>query len=171
MKTLIVGFSIPIKATLFSRLIQWAEGGITYDHVYIKWNWSIIDRDIIYQASKMSVNFESNITFDGHAKTIESYEINVDDQTHKEIMQFCMDNSGKPYGIKQIIGFGWIKLCGLFGKKVNNPFPSYGATFVCSKIIAAILQKADIKVDDNLDNVDPLLLNEVVKKAGLKRLS
>lgn len=169
MKTIIVGFSTPIKPTLFAKIIMWADKTI-YDHVYIKWNWASIDRDIIYQASKLAVNFESNVTFDSHAKIIEEYEVQISDETHKAIMQFCMDNSNKPYGIKEIFGFGYIKLCKLVGKTVNNPFPTYGNSYVCSKIAADILVLAkSITLTDSPDNIDPLQLNNIVKAAGLKR--
>lgn len=171
MRTLIVGFSTPTKPTLFSRLIEWTDK-TPYDHVFLRWTWAGIERDIIYQASKFAVNFESNITFDAHAKTIEAYEVQISDECHKEIMQFCMDNSNKPYGIKEIFGFAWVKLCGWAGFKVNNPFPTHGASYVCSKLITEILQIAKI-VDPRIspDNVDPLDLNRIIRAAGLKQLA
>lgn len=171
MKTITVGFSRPIKPTLFSRLIQWADGGTDFDHVYITWLWPTVDRQIIYQASKMAVNFESNITFDSHAIRVEEYEINIDDERHKGIMQFCMDNSNKPYSLKMLFGLAWIKINALFRRKVDNPWPTHGASFVCSKLITEILQKAKI-VDPRIssDNIDPLDLNLIIKAAGLKRI-
>jgi hypothetical protein len=169
MKTLVIGFSRPIKPTLFSRLIQFADKQSNFDHVYATWNWPMIDREIIYQASKLSVNFESNVTFDGHAIRVEEYEVSVNDEPYKEIMQFCMDNSNKPYGIKEVFGFAYVKICALFKLKVNNPFPTYGSSFVCSKLITEILQIAQI-VDPRIspDNVDPLDLNTIIKASGLK---
>lgn len=142
-----------------------------YDHVYIKWNWSAIDRDIIYQASKMAVNFESNITFIGHATVIEEYEVQITDECHKAVMQFCMDNSDKPYGIMEIFGFGYVKICKALGITVNNPFPTYGNSYVCSKIAADILIVAKaIVLTDSPENLDPLDLNNIIKAAGFKKV-
>lgn len=170
MKTIALGFSCPIKPSLFAKAVMWVDK-TPYDHVYVRWTWSTIERDIIYQASKLAVNFESNITFLTHAIPVEEYEIQLDDQTHKDIMQFCMDNSDKPYGILQIIGFAYIKICKKLGYSVNNPFPSYGSTFICSKTGAAILAlSGTVKIDVPLDNIDPLDLNNIVKAAGLKRI-
>jgi hypothetical protein len=130
---------------------------------------SFIERNVIYQASKLAVNFETQETFDGHSITVEEYEVPLDDQIWKDIMQFAFDNSNKPYGIKEILGFGWVKLCALVGQKVNNPFPTHGASFVCSKLITEILQIAKI-VDPRIspDNIDPLDLNTIIKAAGIK---
>lgn len=170
MKTIIIGFSRPIKPTLFSRLIQFVDK-TPYDHVYVKWNSPSIDRDIIYQASKLAVNFESNITFAGHAITIEEYQIQISDQCYRQILQFCMDNSNKPYGIKEIIGFGYVKILALFGKTVNNPFPSYGSSFVCSKLGYDILELANKNTPSlSADNIDPLDLNNIINSMGLKKL-
>lgn len=169
MKTITLGFSRPKHPTLFAKLIMWADN-IPYDHVYVKWRWDKIERDIVYQASKLAVNFESNVTFEQHAVAIEEYEIEIDEETHKKVMQFCMDNSNKPYGIKQILGFCWVKANEMLGRTVPNPFPSYGNTYICSKLGAAILAIAGISIGCSLDDIDPLDLNEIVNRAGIKRI-
>lgn len=171
MKSIIVGFSTPIKPTLFSRLIRWADK-TPYSHVYLKWNWANIGRDIIYQASKLAVNFESNVTFDSHAKAIEEYEVQISDECHRQIMQFCMDNSNKPYGVKEILGFAYVKILGWAKIHVNNPFPTHGASYVCSKLATEILQIAKV-IDQAIsaDNIDPRDLNMIIKAAGVKRIS
>lgn len=170
MKTIIVGFSTPRKPSIFSKLIRWADK-TEYSHVYLYWEWPLIERQVIYQASKLAVNFESNITFDSHALRIEEYEVQLSDQCHKEIMQFCMDNSNKPYGVKEILGFAYVKICGWIGQKVHNPFPTHGASFVCSKLGAEILQMAKaIDMSVSIEDIDPLDLNVLIKTAGLKQL-
>lgn len=171
MKTIILGFSRPKKLSVFAKLIMWSDS-ISYDHVYVKWSWDKIERDVIYQASKMAVNFESNITFDKHAIVIEEYEITLDEECYKKVMQFCMDNSNKPYGFKEIIGFAWMKALGFCGEKVSNPFPSANASWICSKIGAALLIEAGyIGINQSIDDIDPLLLNQIVNSLGLKRIT
>jgi len=170
MKKIILGFSRPKNPTMFSKAIMWADG-TEYSHVYVKWSWDKIERDIIYQASKFAVNFESNVTFDTHAIAVEEYEIEIDDETYKEVMQFCMDNSNKPYGMKEILGFFWMKINEKLGRTIHNPFPGNGDSYICSKIGAAILQiikKCLLK--EALDDIDPYDLNSIVRGSGFKRL-
>lgn len=169
MKTILVGFSKPIVPTLFSRLIMWSEK-TPYDHVYIAWYSNSIDREIIYQASKLAVNFETGNTFYGHAITVEEYTADINDECYKRVLQFCMDNSNKPYGIKEIFGYAWVKICAWFGKTVHNPFPANGSEFVCSQLGSEILNLAKItNTSGSSSDVTPLSLNMVVRSAGLKR--
>lgn len=169
MKTLIIGFSTPIKPTLFSRMISAFEN-TTYDHVYVKFAMPEINRDLIYQASKLSVNFESNITFDGHALTVEEYQLTVSDETYASIMQFCLDNSDKPYSISSIIGFVYVKLASLIGKTVHNPFPTYLNSFVCSKLAAEVVEKAGIQLNASPDDIYPLVLHDILVQAKVQRI-
>lgn len=154
----------------FARLIMWSEN-TPYSHVYVRWTWTSVDRDIIYQASKFSVNFESNKTFNNHAIPVEEYEIEISEKAHREVMQFCMDNSNKPYGVKEIFGMAWVKICSLFGRKISNPFPGGGETWICSKIGAAVLEIAKgIDIQESLDDIGPKDLNCIIKNLNLKQV-
>lgn len=172
MKKFIIGFSTPIKPTLFAKSIMWADK-TEYDHVYVKWHSDSIERDIIYQASKLAVNFESDTTFKKHAIAIEEYEIQLDDSVFKKIGQFCMDNSNEPYSIKQVLGLGWVKLNKiLFNKVVENPVPANGSEWVCSIIAAEIMIIAGIiDAKYSINNMDPLDLNTIIKSIpAIKRI-
>ncbi len=174
MRKIILGFSRPIKPTLFSRAIMWSDN-TNYSHVYVKWEWTRIERYVIYQASKLAVNFESNITFDTHAITVKEYEIELCDDTEKEIMQWCMDNSNKPYSWLSILGFVYSKACEKFLKlKVHNPFPTHGSSFVCSKVAANILAiSKKVEISSSFDDIDPEDVDKMLAKAaglGLARL-
>lgn len=166
MKTIRFGFSRPIKLTLFARAIMWADD-TDYDHVYLRWSWPTVGRDIIYQASNLAVNFESNVTFDGHAMTVKQYELDIDDATHAAIMQFCMDNSNKPYSIMQIIGFAYVKLAKkIFNKALHNPFPTHGSSFVCSKLAAYIAAMIPyLKISSSFDDIDPKDFDDIMESA------
>lgn len=170
MKTIIIGFSRPIKPSLFAKAIMWSDK-TNYDHAYIRWNWPDAGRDVIFQASSLAVNYESNSTFADHAIPVEEYELQVDDATYSKLMQFCIDNSNKPYGILEILGFVYVKVLKMIGLKVNNPFPSDGSSFVCSQLAATCLQIAgELQIDQNTANIDPLDLNNMIKAKGLKRI-
>lgn len=170
MKTVIVGFSRPVSPTLFSKAIMWSDK-TQYDHAYVKWNWSQIDRDIIYQASSLAVNFESNLTFASHSIPVEEYEFQLEDNVHSQFMQFCMDNSNKPYGVLEIVGFAYLKILKMMGITVGNPFPSNGNSYFCSQIVVLLLQLSDeVQLLENSADVDPLALNQMINAKGMKRI-
>jgi hypothetical protein len=163
MKTVRVGFSRPINPSLYAKAIMWV-GKTQYDHAYFRWTWSQINRDIIYQASKLAVNMETNITFVTHAIPVEEYEFQMDDASHAEFMQQCMDVCDMPYGVKEILGFAYVKILGLMKIKVNNPFPSNGSSWFCSQLVAYLLQKTGkIELSQNTADIDPLTLNQIVR--------
>lgn len=165
MRTIRFGLSRPIKQTLFARAIMWADK-TNYDHVYVRWTWAAIGRDIIYQASKMAVNFETDVTFEKHAITVKQYEVDLDEVTHTIIMQFCMDNSNKPYSLMQILGFVYVNLVKIvFRAKVHNPFPTHMSSFVCSKMSAYIASMIGIKISTPFDDIDPLDFEKIMEAA------
>ena len=158
----IVGFSTPIRPTLFAKAIMVADN-IPYDHVYVKWNWKEVDRNIIYQASKFAVNFETEQSFKNHCIALEEYELELTDETFTSILQFCVDNSNKSYGFKQILGFAWVKLNRIFGRKIQNPAGITGNEWICSAIGAAILVIAGVDLKEPIKDVDPHDLNMIIK--------
>ena len=158
-----VGFSVPIKPTLFAKAIMWVDG-TKYDHAYIKWSFDQIDRELIYQASNLAVNFETTLKFATHAIVVEEYEVEISEDVFKKVVQFAFDNSDEDYSIKEIVGFAWMKLNKLFGRTINNPFPGDGTQWVCSVLATEILVIAGIiTIDQPVENIDPLALNQIIK--------
>jgi len=148
-KKLIIGFS---KSKMIgSKIIRWLEKS-SFSHVYLKWHSDSYDRDIIYQASGLAVNFVGAKSFEEHHTVVKELEIEVTDEQFKACMQFCIDKSGVPYGFKSLVGMGYVKLMGKLGKKVNNPFRDGSKCFVCSELVGTILEKDfQIKLDLDLE--------------------
>jgi hypothetical protein len=150
MNEIIIGFSRP-KAWLepFSwliRLITWSS----FSHAYIRFYDTEYNRWLIFQASGAKVNFIGMTMFDGLENIYEEFNVPISDLTKKVVVQSAIDICGSPYGVGQIIGFGWVLLARLFGKKVKNPFAS-NSSFVCSELVAEILIEIDKEDSGTLD--------------------
>jgi hypothetical protein len=140
MDTIVVGFSRP-KAFLepFSwiiRLLTWCP----FSHAYIRYYNPYAQRQSVFQASGIAVNFMSQSIFDGKEDIYAEFEIPVSEAAKLKTVQFAIDNVGVPYGILQVLGFACILSMRLFGKSVNNPFYSKNS-FFCSEMVSEVLNE------------------------------
>jgi hypothetical protein len=155
MRTLYLGFSkAKSKWAIFSKLIMWVQA-IPFSHVYIKFNSDFIERDFIYQASGTKVNFENIQSFDSHSLVIKEFKLEVSSEIYKKVLQFTIDNVGKPYSLKQVFGIAWICFKQRLGLKSSNPFKDSTASFVCSEIGADILEITGKSVPEDKDSLGP----------------
>ena len=125
-----------------------------YSHAYIKIHSAKYDRDIVYQASHLAVNFMGTTKFEEEAEVIKEYQLEVSDEALKKAMQFAIDNSGDPYDMVSAVGLGVSKIAGMLGKKMNNPFNKKGAYF-CSELIASVLEDLGIDIPGDANNLTP----------------
>lgn len=153
MKIIIIGFSRPKKFKLFAWLIMKAYG-IDYDHAYIKFYSESLDRDIIYQASKFMINFMGTKVFNDENIVTEEFKIPISKENYMALMQFAIDNAGKPYSIKEAFGLGIVRLYKLFGKNIDNPFRE--GPSVCSTLADFIIENfADVDMPGNYQDTSP----------------
>lgn len=139
MNTIFIGFSKPKKFRIFAELIKLVFA-TPYDHVYLKFNSNFFSRDLIYQASKLMVNFMGLKTFHEENEIIREFEVDLTDDQMKALIQFSIDNACKPYGISEALGLGYVRLAEICGRKVKNPFGGGTDNYVCSVLAAYILQ-------------------------------
>ena len=146
-----IGFSRPTGKTLpiFSWLIRLAEW-TPYSHVYIQWYNKYTDTTVTYEAGGHSVHFVGQTIFNKRAHTVHEYEIEITKEQHKSLMTYCFRNAGIKYGMLQILGIGYSKFMGLFGKKVKNPFTDGKRSMVCSELAGNVLSDILLK-EHNLD--------------------
>jgi hypothetical protein len=157
MDSIIVGFSKPNTWKPFSWLIMTGYD-TPFDHVYIRWHSDKLNRDIIYQASGTMVNFMGQQFFDNNI-IIDEFPVPITSAKKLSMIQFAMDNSGKPYGIKECFGLAWVRICQMFGKTVSNPFTADGSTYVCSELVGYILDTYDgMDINTNIANITPLMV-------------
>ena len=155
MNKIIIGFSKPKKFKPFAAAIMLGYG-TPYDHVYIKFNSSFFSRELIYQASKTLVNFMGLDIFNKENLIVREYPISISDHQMKDLIQFCIDNVGKPYSMKEALGLGLVRLCELFGKKIKNPFRGSNETYVCSVLASYVLQAfTDNKLEKDFQDMSP----------------
>ncbi len=150
-----VGFSKPNSWKPFAKLIMLAYN-VPYDHVYIKYDSAEMGRTMIFQASKMAVNLVSEDMFLSENIVVKEFEVDITDQQMKDILEFTADNLGKPYGIKECVGLGIVRVAQLFGKRINNPFSFDGSTYVCSELAGYVCEKfIGMDIDSDPANINP----------------
>lgn len=168
MAKVIVGFSKPNKWKPFAWLIQTAFN-TDYDHVYIKTYSSKYERHLIYQASGTKVNFIGVDMFTSENVIVAEFEIEISDENKKAMMQFAIDNAGKAYSLKEVLGLAIVRLAELCGKTVKNPFREGTQAYVCSELISYILQQyAGVKIPKDYEDMTPKDLYEVIASLGNK---
>ena len=149
MKTIIIGFSTPKKFKLLSWLICKIQK-TEYSHVYLQYHSDSLDRDIIYQASGLQVNFVGKNLFDQDHVTIAEFTLEVPDDIYTRSLQTAVDKAGFPYSIKQLFSLASYLL---FRKSL---FEDGRSGYVCSELVGEMLQNEfGIKVSDDLDIVTP----------------
>ncbi len=152
MNEIIVGFSRPkgwfVPFSWLIRLVTWSP----YSHAYIRYYDSYKERWIIFQASGLKVNFIGQAMFNQNETICKEFIVPISDENKKILLQKAVDECGSPYAVGQIVGFSWILLMRLFGKKVQNPFYS-GSNYFCSELVGDDLQQLGYA------NLDPQVMD------------
>ena len=155
-----VGFSTTKKFNIIASLIHFFEQR-PYSHVYVRIPSQSLGRDLIYEASGLSVHFNSKNSLLSRSKIIKEYAINVSPGTKVKVLQFAIDNLEKPYGGLQLVGMIWVILCRRFGwKHAKNPFHS---GFICSELVAAVLKELGYTMPEDLNSVGPREVDDILK--------
>lgn len=155
MRKLYIGFSkAKSNWAVLSKLIRWAQG-TPFSHVYVRFDSESLHRTFIYQASGSKVNFENIALFNSHSIVVKEFELDVSEETYTRVLQFAIDNVGKPYSVKQLIGMAWGCLKQKLGFSVENPFKDRTDAFVCSEIGADVLEIAGKQVPEDKDSLGP----------------
>jgi hypothetical protein len=101
MKKVSIGFSKPkkgLKPRVISWLIRVFEGFTPYSHVFIRWENTWLDTDMIYEATGSGVSFTGRNLFEDYAHVVKEYELEISDYAYKELIKYCVDHSGYKYG-------------------------------------------------------------------------
>jgi len=151
MKTITIGFSH--SNNLFSKLIMWATKS-NISHTYIR-----LDTTIVYQASGLSVNETTYEDFLSYETVIQEIPVEVSDEQFALGEQFRLQSLGKPYSVKEVIGFAWVLFMKIFGRKVSNPLKDGNSAYVCSKLVCDYAG-----INDAGENLDPDDVYNLVSK-------
>lgn len=155
MSHIYIGFSRPRSFPVMSWVIKTVER-TSYSHVYMRIYIDQLDKSVVYHAANLNIHFIGFKQFDKKNETVHEFALKIDDKQKMQIISFCVDEAGKPYGFWQLIGIGVVKFVKIFGKKIKNPFASKDRTQVCSEAIGLILQRYfNIEIDKCLDLLTP----------------
>ena len=159
MKKITIGFSRPKKWNLLSYLIMKVQK-TEYSHVYIKFYSSSLDREIIYQASGLQVNFVGSEIFNKNHVTVKTYDLHVDDETYKNALVFAVDKAGISYSMKQlfhILGYMLTGKTSFFNKNLDG--------YVCSELAAEMLKdELNLPISENLNLIIPRDIDQLLEK-------
>lgn len=156
-----IGFSKPLNNPL--PLFSWAIKSvynIPYSHTYLKFYSDSLDRDIIYESVGPGVRFIGLKLWSKYAETIKEFDLEITNEQYIELMQFCVDNAGIKYGIKQVLG---IYIAKLFRMK-KNVFKNGTDMEVCSEILGRILQQLGYEFNKDLDLLSPKDIYQALDK-------
>jgi hypothetical protein len=139
MKTIEIGFTKPKKKfPIISWLIRLVQS-TPFSHVYLSWYSQYLDRKIIYQASGTQVHFVSEKIFNKTQENVAVFKLKIEDDEYKKLVQFAIDEAGAAYGIKQLIGIGYVEIARYLGFNKKNPFADGKNSYVCSELVVRAL--------------------------------
>jgi hypothetical protein len=169
MNKMVIGFSKPRKFKPFAELIKFVFA-TPYDHVYLKFQSDFFSRDLIYQASKLMVNFMGSKTFLSENLIIDEFEIELTDEQMQALIAFAIDNACKPYGMLEAFGLGLVRVSEIFGKTIRNPFGGGTQNYVCSVLAAYVLQNfTSVKLIKDFQDMSPKDVWDFLESKGLPK--
>ena len=153
-----IGFSKSTKkfaiGSLLIRLFQKSN----FSHTYISFKHPLIDSETIFQATGSGVNYISRPRFELHNVTVKEFEISIDLETFKSVLQKCHDTSGIKYGFMQNLGIALNRWMNKLGLKVNVNLFNKGVN--CSELVAEVISVTSpnliIRLNKDINLVTPL---------------
>lgn len=153
MKNITIGFSRSSgKFPIFSWLILLAQNN-NFSHAYMRYHDDFTERDVVFQASGLQVNFVGFEFFKTKEIIVKEFEIEISDEAFKNIMQYAIDKAGQPYSMLQILNTAVYLLSG------KSPWDNQIVGWDCSKLMADMLEKElGYQIPDDVDVITPKML-------------
>lgn len=125
-------------------------------------------RKFIYEASGFTVKFNNYNLFNDVNLYIKQYELELSSEQQQKFIDICLDNLGRPYSIKGLIGLLFVRLF----KLKSNPFKDQADSFVCSELAAFIIKEfyPEALYNYDLDTVGLKEIDRIIKTIALKEL-
>ena len=122
------------------RAVEHSDGS----HVLLYWLRSKSGKKVAYQATGHGVNFCGTPMLEAHHEIMHITKFQISDEAFDSCMDYCIDNSDKPYSCMHIIGLGLVRLFSLFHIKISNPFRDGETSQVCVETYLRALIAAGI---------------------------
>lgn len=162
MRNLTVGFSRPkhLKFPLFSWLIRLYEG-TPYSHVYLKWYSKRYNCYLVYHAASMGLHFLGEEQQEVQLDTVEEYHFDLPDYKFHNLVDYCLQKAGTPYGILGVFGLVISRLLG----KSRNIFNQKERAQFCTELTSRLLRNAfDIQLPKAPNKMRLRDVEELVKQ-------
>ena len=164
--TIVVGFSRPKgwfePFSWLIRLAYWSP----FSHAYVRFELQKAQRNLVFQASGLSVNFISDVNFNAKEVIYKEFIIPIT-KDKLDLLRFAIDQLGKPYSIKGILGMAMVRVGQILGIKINNPFSYDSSSDFCSELTAYILENySNISINEPVANLAPADLYKIIVKAN-----
>lgn len=160
--SIIIGFSrARSKIAILSKIIMFAEN-TNFSHAYIKVYSKSLDRYLIYQATGSGVYFVGNNRFLSHSLPVEEYKFNISEESKIRLLQWAVDNSGKPYGKLQLLGLAIKRLAMIFGFNIKNPLSDGSKAYICCELVAEAVKDFGPLIEEDLDSIGLVQLRDSI---------
>src|SRR5581483_5642841 len=172
MPSVIIGFSTHKKFNILSKTIQLVEG-TPFSHVYVKYKDPTINEPVIFQASKLALNYMGQDLFDSESVTIAEFALPANDDQFRQVLSYCLKSVGKPYGAMILTGIGIMLLAKRVGITMfHNPFGDGGRTEICSEVGGDVLDLLGANLDRyTLETQGPAFIYQTIQTmAGVVRV-
>lgn len=155
MKSVVIGFSRPIKFKIGAKLIMWSDQS-NFSHAYIRFESDRWKTSFIYQATGHGTHFMGGQQFRKINVPVEEFQIVVPDDVEAIVGALCVSREGQPYAVKQVIGKAIVRLIQLltFGKlKISNPMGQPDQTDCIDEVSTVLKDGLGIQTPLDMDSV------------------
>jgi len=165
MNEITIGFSRPKGGfqpfSWLIRLAYWSP----FSHAYVQFDIPKIGT-VIFQASGAKINLISEKNFNSKEFIYREFTLPISSKKKIEVMKFAIDQLGKPYNIRGILGMSIVRIGQLLGKNWSSPFAYNGSSAFCSEIVANILEKYEDIDMGNVADDSPQAVYAILEKVN-----
>jgi hypothetical protein len=109
--------------------------------------------------------------FDEVEAITDNFTFEVEDELLVPVIQFCIDNLGVPYSLKEVVGIAYVLIKRSHGQYVDNPFDSGNAQYFCSQFVDVLLENfVGVKSSNPPSCTTPLDLYQTLVSLGVPHL-
>jgi hypothetical protein len=171
MQQITVGFSRPNgwfePFSWLIRLAYWSP----FSHSYIKYSIEEMNLNVIIQASGLVINLIGETVFDSKEIIYKEFTLPISDADKLSLVEFGLNQLGKPYNVLGIFGMAWVRFGQLVGLKLKSPFKYNQSSAFCSELVAYMLKNFDNVKISNVSDLSPKDVYNIVSNINVQSIS
>lgn len=164
---MIIGFSTTDK--IFSKIVRTLTNSAA-SHSFVQFECA--SEPLVLHANGHGVNImHYNRFIKKKINIVAKYDVNISKDDEHKLLSYMLWRLGQPYDRLAIVGFLWVILNRVFGRKVRNPFRNKSAYF-CSELLVGALRAANFPGSYKLgmEKTSPDDLMKFIEKSGASKL-